>query len=307
MEKQVEIYKTKGKIEAANRFQDQINLLQERFKLCQEKLDKFTSPQAIYENRLIRAMAELRNIERSCCILDVATAGSQNVQDQYQHCLKFYRTLSEIKPEIESIIKTGRQLCNDPTSRDHKKLTSRIDGLKHLYNSLGDTVTSAKNGLEKIIRLLNQFDTSIEIVVKWLGKQKQDHFENNNMEIDLDIINEMESEMRKCHVVFEEYKTIVEVGHYEDIADRLNLVDREFNEFLKLDGDKKVLNEMLETLQNVDQVPMEKLKSFEEILNKMSPKSNETGILHTQVRKIIKVSFVSLFLYFLINQCNILI
>lgn len=288
MAKQVEIYKAKGKIEAANRFQDQINLLQERFKLCQEKLDKFTSPQAIYENRLIRAMAELRNIERSCCILDVATAGSQNVQDQYQHCLKFYRTLSEIKPEIENIIKTGRQLCND--SRDHKKLTTRIDGLKHLYNSLGDTVTTAKNGLEKIIRLLNQFDTSIENVVKWLGKQKQDRFENNNIEIDLDTINEIEAELRKCHVVFDEYKSIVEVGHHEDIADRLNVVDREFNEFLNLDGDKKLLNEMLETLQNVDQVQLDKLKSYEEILKKILPKSNETGTLHAQVMKIVKVS-----------------
>lgn len=298
MTKQVEIYKAKGKIEAANRFQDQINLLQERFKLCQEKLDKFTSPHAIYENRLTRAMAELRNIERSCCILDVATAGSQNVQDQYQHCLKFYRTLSEIKPEIENIIKTGRQLSNEATSRDQKKLSTRIDGLKHLYNSLGDTVTTAKNGLEKIIRLLNQFDTSIENVVKWLGKQKQDRFGNNNVdEIDLDTINEIEAELRKCHVVFDEYKSIVEVGHHEDIADRLNVVDREFNEFLHLDGDKKVLNEMLETLQNVDQVQLDKLKSFEEILRKISPKSNETGLLHAQAAKIVKVSWVPVLIW----------
>lgn len=290
MEKQVEIYKAKGKIEAANRFQDQINLLQERFKLCQEKLDKFTSPQAIYENRLIRAMAELRNIERSCCILDVATAGSQNVHDQYQHCLKFYRTLSEIKSEIESIIKTGRQLCSDQSTKDIKKLTSRIDGLKFLYNSLGDTVTTAKNGLEKIIRLLTQFNTSIEIVVKWLGKQKHDRIENNNTEIDIDAINEIEAELRKCHIVFEEFKSIVEIGHHEDVADRLILVDREFNEFLQLDGDKKSLNEMLETLQNIDQVQPDQLKSFEEILKKISPKSNETEKLHNQVKKIVKVS-----------------
>jgi hypothetical protein len=290
MEKQVEIYKAKGKIEAANRFQDQINLLQERFKLCQEKLDKFTSPQAIYENRLIRAMAELRNIERSCCILDVATAGSQNVHDQYQHCLKFYRTLSEIKSEIESIIKTGRQLCNDPSTKDAKKLTGRIDGLKFLYNSLGDTVTTAKNGLEKIIRLLTTFNTSIEIVVKWLGKQKHDRIENNNTEIDIDSINEIEAELRKCHVVFDEFKSIVEIGHHEDIADRLICVDREFNEFLHLDSDKKTLNEMLETLQNIDQVQLDKLKTFEEIVKKISPKSNETQQLLHQVKKIVKVS-----------------
>lgn len=260
MKKQVETYKMNGKIEAANRYQDQINLLQDRFNHCQEKLEKFTSPQAIFENRLSRAIADLRNVERSCCILDVASAGSQNVHDQYQHCLKFYRTLSEVKPEIETIIKSGRQLCNEPFVKDPKKLNTRIDTLKHLYNSLGDTVTTAKNGLEKIIRLLTQFNQSIEIVVKWIGKQKHDRMENNNLEIDPTAINEIEAELRKCHQVFDDYKSIVETGHLEDISDRLTLVDREFNEFLNLGNDKKTLSEMLDTLQNIDQVPIEKLR-----------------------------------------------
>lgn len=261
MKQQVETYKKSGKIEAANRYQDQINLLQERFDHCQEKLDKFTSPQAIFENRLSRAIADLRNVERSCCILDVASAGSQNVHDQYQHCLKFYRTLSEVKPEIETIIKSGRHLCNQPFMKDSKKLNTRIDTLKHLYNSLGDTVTTAKNGLERIIRLLTQFNQSIEIVVKWIGKQKHDRMENNNTEIDPKAMNEIEAELRKCHQVFDEYKGIVESVHLEDISDRLSLVDREFNEFLNLGDDKKMLTEMLETLQNIDQVPIEKLRS----------------------------------------------
>lgn len=260
MKKQVDVYKLNGKIEAANRYQDQINLLQDRFNHCKEKLEKFTSPQAIFESRLNRAIADLRNVERSCCILDVASAGSQNVHDQYQHCLKFYRTLSEVKPEIETIIKSGRHLCNEPFTKDPKKLNTRIDTLKHLYNSLGDTVTTAKVGLEKIIRLLTQFNQSIEIVVKWIGKQKHDRLENNNIEISPTAINEIESELRKCHQVFDEYKTIVESGHLEDINDRLTLIDREFNEFLNLGGDKKTLNEMLETLQNIDQVPIEILR-----------------------------------------------
>lgn len=260
MKKQVETYKTNGKIEAANRYQDQINLLQDRFKNCQEKLEKFTSPQAIFENRLSRAIADLRNVERSCCILDVATAGSQNVHDQYQHCLKFYRTLSEVKPEIETIIKSGRTLCNEPFTKDPKKLNTRIDTLKHLYNTLGDTVTTAKNGLEKIIRLLTQFNQSIEIVVKWIGIQKHGRMENNNFEIDPAAANEIEAELLKCHQLFDEYKSIVEKGHLEDISDRLKLVDRELNEFLDLGTDKKLLNEMLETLQNIDQVPIETLR-----------------------------------------------
>jgi hypothetical protein len=291
MKKQVDTYKMGGKIEAANRYQDQINLLQDRFLHCQEKLEKFTSPQAIFENKLSRAIADLRNVERSCCVLDIASAGSQNVHDQYQHCLKLYRTLSEVKPEIESIIKSGRQLCNDTaTTKEPKKLNARIDTLKHLYNTLGDTVTTSKNGLEKIIRLLTQFNQSIEIVVKWIGKAKHERMENNNHEIDVETVNEIEAELRKCHQVFDEYKSMVDAVYLADISDRLELIDREFNEFLNLDTDKKALNDMLQTLKNVDQVSIEALRSMEENLKKLKPGSEEVQKLHDQVKKIVTVS-----------------
>lgn len=293
MKKQVETYKAHGKIEAANRYQDQINLLEDRFKHCQEKLDRFTSPQAIFENKLTRAISDLRNVERSCCVLDIASAGSQNVHDQYQHCLKLYRTLSEIKPEIESIIKSGRQICNDPQTKDAKKLGTRIDTLKHLYNSLGDTVTTSKNGLEKIIRLLTSFNQSIEMVVKWTGKQKHDRLENNNHVIDSSSIIEIQNELRKCHEIFDEYKTMVDAAYLADISDRLNLIDREFNsEFQNFDGDRKALTDMLQTLENVDQVSHEALQSMENDLTKITPKTQDVEKIYAQVKKIVSVSFL---------------
>jgi hypothetical protein len=212
------------------------------------------------------------------------------VHDQYQHCLKLYRTLSEVKPEIETIIKSGRQICQDTSTKEPKKLNARIDTLKHLYNLLGDTVTTSKNGLEKIIRLLTQFNQSIEIVVKWIGKTKHDRLENNNLEIDVEMVNEIEAELRKCHQVFDEYKAMVDAVYLADISDRLELIDREFNEFLNLDADKKALSDMLQTLHNVDQVSIETLHSMEESLKKLTPGSEEVQKLHDQVKKIVTVS-----------------
>lgn len=87
MRQEVETHQTNGKTEAANRLSDQVNLLEDRFKVCQMKFNSFTAPHAGFENRLNRAMGELRGVERNSCILDVASAGPSNVQDQYQHCL----------------------------------------------------------------------------------------------------------------------------------------------------------------------------------------------------------------------------
>jgi len=76
-----------GKIGAANRLQEQLNLMEVRFKVCQAKLSKCTAPQPAYESRLNRAYADLRNVERSTLVLDVASAGPNTVQAQYQKCL----------------------------------------------------------------------------------------------------------------------------------------------------------------------------------------------------------------------------
>lgn len=76
-----------GKIEAANRLQEKLNLTELRFKSCQLKLNKCTAPQPAYESRLNRAVAELRAVEHSTLVLDVASAGPSTVQAQYQKCV----------------------------------------------------------------------------------------------------------------------------------------------------------------------------------------------------------------------------
>lgn len=80
-------YTDKGKTEASNRLNDQLNLLEKRFDHCQFKLNKCTAPQAAYESKIKRAVAELRNVETSTLVLDIASAGPSAVQNQYQHCL----------------------------------------------------------------------------------------------------------------------------------------------------------------------------------------------------------------------------
>lgn len=256
-------YKEEGKIEAANRYQDQINLLEERFNFCHEKLDKLTSPQAIFESRLNRAVAELRSIERQTVILDINSAGSQNVQDQHVHCLKMYRTLSDVKTDIENVIRTGRKLCEEPLTKNPKMLGQRIDTLKHLYNSLGEHVTKSKVALENLMRILNLFNQKIESVVKWISKQKQIKLTNNAMSEQDNIASipaiDMENELRDCHGLFEEYGKLCDAVYIDDLKEKLNCIDSEFYDLV--DGENfKFLKEMKENLGNIDNLPADRLK-----------------------------------------------
>ena len=53
---------------------------------------------------------------------------------------KFYRTMTEIKPEVEYVIKTGRQVVDKRQVDFPDKLGAQLDAIKHLYNVLGGQV-----------------------------------------------------------------------------------------------------------------------------------------------------------------------
>ena len=53
---------------------------------------------------------------------------------------KFYKTMSEIKSEVEYVIKTGRQVVEKKQVDSPDVLNTQIDAIKQLYNELGAQV-----------------------------------------------------------------------------------------------------------------------------------------------------------------------
>ncbi len=53
---------------------------------------------------------------------------------------KFYKTMSEMKGEVEYVIKTGRQVVEQKQVDFPDKLGAQIDAIKQQYNDLGASV-----------------------------------------------------------------------------------------------------------------------------------------------------------------------
>lgn len=53
---------------------------------------------------------------------------------------KLYKVLSEVKGEVETVIKTGRQIVQRQQTEQPKQLDDRVTALKLLYNQLGSQV-----------------------------------------------------------------------------------------------------------------------------------------------------------------------
>lgn len=262
MRQEVQQYHTSGKTEVANRLRDQLNLLEKHFTVVQDKLHTFTSPQVNFETRLNRALGELRNIERASCVLDVVSAGPSNVHDQYKHCLKMYRTLSEVKGEIETVIKTGRKICEDRGTRYPKKLGLSIDALKHLYNALGEHVTQSKNILDKLLRISSAMNGHVTVVENWIGMRTE--IEKNggkagNGDDQLLSVTEIDALLAKCNELYAEYNEICEGTWMEEWRMKLDSLAMTVGNVNASDHGKRLV-EIQALLQSMDNVSVESLK-----------------------------------------------
>ncbi|KAM8704244.1 hypothetical protein ACLKA7_008788 [Drosophila subpalustris] len=273
----------KGKTGAANRLQEQLNLMELRFKACQAKLNKCTAPQPAYESRLNRAYGDLRNVEHSTLVLDVASAGPSTVQEQYQKCLQIYRTLSEIKAEIESTIKTGRRVCEDKYTKSPKQLSQRIDALKHLYNALGENVTQSKAFLEGLLKLARQleqcFETADELIRRFESPQEM-HDRNS-------ILLEFEDVLQRCEDYYNEYSKSCDQSCMQETRQRIDGLKQTYHKLTSADIIKR-LTEMKATLQNLDNISLDTLKAMEHDLKEINVPSNpEIEKLQQQVIAIV--------------------
>ncbi|XP_055715728.1 dystrophin, isoforms A/C/F/G/H isoform X3 [Phlebotomus papatasi] len=233
-------------------------------------------------------MGELRNVERSSIVLDVSSASPNNVEDQLQHCLKMYRVLSEVKSETENVIKTGRKICEDPSTKNPKKLSQRIDALKHLYNALGENVTESKKQLEVLLKLSKELGENLRIVETFLVQMRK--VAENSAENPLEREKEgAEGALARCREIFEEYAEICEPVYLEDVKDRIDNLAARFNQLGIGDADEmKVLNEMKMTLQNMDNISAESLKTMAQDLERMTLKNDDGKRLHSHVKKIVQ-------------------
>ncbi len=143
MDEQVDAYRESGKNEAAARLEDQLHLIHQRFQELLMKFELFQRQPAVdYEPRLARVHRQLRDIRQKASLAQLASSDLDSIQGQLHNARCVYNALSDIKPEVENVIKMGRTivLSEDEVVEDRKLLTKKIDSLKEEFNEIGGQV-----------------------------------------------------------------------------------------------------------------------------------------------------------------------
>ncbi|KAF5902309.1 dystrophin-like isoform X3, partial [Clarias magur] len=132
------------------------------------KFRLFQKP-ANFDQRLQECERVLEEVKDQLGVLSIHSLEQDVVQSQLEQCMKLYKSLSEVKSEVETVIKTGRQVVQRQQTEQPKELDERLTRLKLLYNDLGSQVTEGKQALEKSLKLLRKFKKETKSLTEWLA------------------------------------------------------------------------------------------------------------------------------------------
>ncbi|XP_030578313.1 utrophin isoform X2 [Archocentrus centrarchus] len=142
--------------------------LQRKLREISTKYQLFQKP-ANFEQRMLDCKRVLDGAKAELHILDVKDVEPEKIQSHLSGCLKLYKLLSEVKLEVETVIKTGRQIVQKQQTENPKAMDEQLTALKLLYNDLGAQVTEGKQDLEKALSLSQKFQKESAALQEWLN------------------------------------------------------------------------------------------------------------------------------------------
>uniref|UniRef100_UPI00398F1E82 utrophin-like isoform X2 n=1 Tax=Pristiophorus japonicus TaxID=55135 RepID=UPI00398F1E82 len=146
----------------------QLDLLQRKLREVSTKFQLFQKP-ANFEQRMLDCKRVLDGVKTELHVLDMRGVEPEEIQPQMDNCMKLYKTLSEVKLEVETVIKTGRQIVQKQQTDNPKLMDEQLTALKLLYNDMGAQVTEGKQDLEKALQLSRKWKNETKSLSEWLA------------------------------------------------------------------------------------------------------------------------------------------
>ncbi|XP_068615937.1 utrophin-like, partial [Brachionichthys hirsutus] len=151
----------------AGRGGTKLDLLQRKLREISTKYQLFQKP-ANFEQRMLDCKKVLDGAKAELHVLDMRDVDPGKIQSHLAGCMKLYKLLSEVKLEVETVIKTGRQIVQKQQTENPKAMDEQLTALKLLYNDLGAQVTEGKQDLEKALSLSQKFQKESAALQEWL-------------------------------------------------------------------------------------------------------------------------------------------
>ncbi|XP_027543095.1 utrophin isoform X2 [Neopelma chrysocephalum] len=169
----------------------QLDALQRKLREVCTKYQLFQKP-ANFEQRMLDCKRVLDGVKAELHVLDVKDTDPDVIQAHLEKCMKLYKTLSEVKLEVETVIKTGRQIVQKQQTDNPKGMDEQLTALKFLYNDLGAQVTEGKQDLERATQLARKMRKESASLSEWLATTEADLVQKSTAE---SLLSDLDSEI----------------------------------------------------------------------------------------------------------------
>ncbi|CAF3670938.1 unnamed protein product [Adineta steineri] len=213
IEDKIHALRSTGKSEAARRLEQQFLPLKNQFTHLQGKFRQFQKP-SDFEPKYARMRQILHDVEQNLYTLEIRSDDPDVVHNQLEHCIKVYKTLSDIKSEVEYVIRIGRGVVEKGQTEEANDLTRQIDQLKATYNNLGAKVSTAKTQLDSVERHLRKFRKEYSHIHEWYVKADHEIRKIENKQVskntkeEVDWIRTTRNDIKKLEANFESLRTL---------------------------------------------------------------------------------------------------
>uniref|UniRef100_A0A480K3B6 Utrophin isoform X6 n=1 Tax=Sus scrofa TaxID=9823 RepID=A0A480K3B6_PIG len=183
LDKQLTTYLT-DRIDAfgrAARGGSQTDVLQRKLREVSTKFQLFQKP-ANFEQRMLDCKRVLDGVKAELHVLDVKDVDPDVIQTHLDKCMKLYKILSEVKLEVETVIKTGRHIVQKQQTDNPKGMDEQLTSLKILYNDLGAQVTEGKQDLERASQLARKVKKETASLSEWLSVTETELVQKSTLE-----------------------------------------------------------------------------------------------------------------------------
>uniref|UniRef100_A0A8B9ZX81 Utrophin n=1 Tax=Anas zonorhyncha TaxID=75864 RepID=A0A8B9ZX81_9AVES len=177
----------------------QLDALQRKLREVSTKYQLFQKP-ANFEQRMLDCERVLDGVKAELHVLDVKDTDPDVIQAHLDSCMKLYKTLSEVKLEVETVIKTGRQIVQKQQTDNPKGMDEQLTALKFLYNDLGAQVTEGKQDLERASQLARKMRKEASSLSEWLATTEAELVQKSTSE---SLLSDLDSEIAWAKVSIE--------------------------------------------------------------------------------------------------------
>ncbi|XP_055483709.1 utrophin isoform X1 [Psammomys obesus] len=169
----------------------QMDMLQRKLREVSTKFQLFQKP-ANFEQRMLDCKRVLDGVKAELHVLDAKDVDPDVIQTHLDKCMKLYKTLSEVKLEVETVIKTGRHIVQKQQTDNPKSMDEQLTSLKVLYNDLGAQVTEGKQDLERASQLSRKMKKEATVLSEWLSATEAELVQKSTSE---GVIGDLDTEI----------------------------------------------------------------------------------------------------------------